>query len=131
MYLHLCYVTGTLKDVVRDVKIPWNPDTQNITVTTNSTVGSNEEVDVWFYDQDSNRAGGVYIYFYTQIKYYQEWYTGNTPFPTLPTEKQKTWIIRYDYTEQSVLIHCNEVEVLNVLITRVTGGTTARGNLHK
>ena len=45
MYLHLCYVTGTLKDVVRDVKIPWNPDTQNITVTTDSTVGSNEEVD--------------------------------------------------------------------------------------
>ena len=67
MYLHLCYVTGTLKDVVRDVKIPWNPDTQNITVTTDSTVGSNEEVDVWFYDKDSNRAGGVYIYFYTQI----------------------------------------------------------------
>ena len=88
-------------------------------------------MDVWFYDQDGNRAGGVYIYFYTQIQFYQEWYTGNTPFPTLPTEKQKTWIIRYDYTEQSVVIHCNEVEVLNVLITRVTGGTTARGNLHK
>ena len=70
MYLHLCYVTGTLKDVVRDVKIHWNPDTQNITVTTDSTVGSNEEVDVWFYDQDSNRAGGVYIYFYTQIQFY-------------------------------------------------------------
>ena len=132
MYLHLCYVTGTLKDVVRDVKIPWNPDTQNITVTTDSTVGSNEEVDVWLYDQDGNRAGGVYIYFYTQIQFYLGGWTANTSFPdTIPTEKQKTWIIRYDSTEQSVLIHCNEVEVLNVLLTIVTGGKTARGNLHK
>ena len=87
---------------------------------------------MWLYDKDSNRAGGVYIYFYTQIQFYLGGWTANTSFPdTIPTEKQKTWIIRYDYTEQSVLINCNEVEVLNVLITIVIGGTTASGNLHK
>ena len=97
--------------------IPWYTPTQGITVSTDSEVGSNEMVGVWFYDKDGNYAGGVYIYFYSQIKYKLRGCSSSVSFSTLPTERQKTWIIRYDYTKQRVVINCNEVEVVNVLLS--------------
>ena len=45
----------------------WNPDTQGIIVSTDSTVGSNEWMYVYFYNQDGNYTESVYIY--TQIMY--------------------------------------------------------------
>ena len=117
--MYLCYVTGTLKDVVYDVKIPWNPHTQNITVTTDSTVGSKEYVAVYFYDNDGNYAGSVWIYFRTQIQYTLGWCTHNNNFlvSLLPAETDKHWTITYNTAELSVVIHCNGVQVLNVLPT--------------
>ena len=97
--------------------IPWNTNTQNITVSTVSEVGSMEKVYVVFYDKDGNDVGRVGIYFYTSIHYQLGLCTNATAFPTLPAEKQKTWIIRYDSTEQRVVLHCNEVEELNVLLS--------------
>ena len=49
-FMYLCYVTGTLKDVVRDVFIPLNPDTHSITVSTDSVVESNDFVYVYLSD---------------------------------------------------------------------------------
>ena len=106
--------------------IPWYTPTQGITVSTDSEVGSNDEVFVQFYDKDGNRAGAVNIYFRTPIKYKLRDCTPYITFSTLPTEKQKTWIIRYDYTKQRVVINCNEVEVLNVLLSGECEDTTWR-----
>ena len=99
-------------------KIQWNPDTQGITVTTNSTVGSDEEVRVYFYDNAGNYAGDVLIYFTTQIQYTLEWCTYNNYFPvSLPAAPDKTWTIEYNIAEQIVALYCNGVKELNVLLS--------------
>ena len=58
-FIYLRYVTGTLKDVVREVLLPWNLETPSITVSTDSVVGSNELVYVYFSDKYGNTAGSV------------------------------------------------------------------------
>ena len=114
----LCYVAGTLQNVVYDENVQWNPDRQGITVTTNSTVGSYEMVDVRFYDNAGNYAGGVAIYFDTPIQYALGWCTYYTYFPvSLPVATQKNWTITYNTAELSVAIHCNGVQALNVLLS--------------
>ena len=35
----------------------------------------------------------------------------------VPVEGQKIWTFTYNYTELSVVIHCNGVHVLNVLLS--------------
>ena len=125
MYLYQCYVTVTLKQcdnlvtAVRNVKIPWNPDSETITVTTESVAGTEELLDVLFYDKDGGKAGAVLIKFYTQIKYMIGWCnSAYTAFPvTLPTSTQKTWIFTYDYAEKRVQMFCNGVQVLSVVLS--------------
>ena len=125
MYLHQCYVTVTWKQcdnlvpVVRDVKIPWNPDSETITVTTDSVASSEKLVGVRFDDKDGDYAGSVFIGFNTQIQYTIGGCTYSyKPFPvTLPTATQKTWTITYNYAERRVVIHCNGVQVVNVVVS--------------
>ena len=112
--MYLCYVTGTLKDVVRGEKIEWNPDTQGITFTTNSTAGSNDVVWVLF----SNYAGGVWIYFYTPIQYGLGGCSYRNNFPvSLPAAPDKTWTITYNTAGKRLALYCNGVQVLNVLLS--------------
>ena len=101
----------------RDVFIPWYTPTQGIIVTTDSDAWSSEIAKLQFYDKDGNYAGYVYIIFKDNIRYSLGYCKRFVSFSTLPTEKQKTWIISYDYTKQRVVIHCNEVEVVNVLLS--------------
>ena len=106
---------------MRGEKIQWNPDTQGITaitVSTNSTAGSNEMVGVWFYDNAGNYAGKVFIHFDTPIQYYIGWCTYRNNFPvSLPAAPDKTWTIEYNTAEQRVVYYCNEVQVLNFLLS--------------
>ena len=103
---------------MRGEKIQWNPDTQGITVTTNSAVGSEDEVYVDFFDNDGNRAGSVRIYFGTPIKYTLGWCTYNKNFPvSLPAAPDKTWTIEYNTAEQRLVYYCNGVQVLNLLLS--------------
>ena len=98
--------------------IPWNPDTQSITVSTNREVGSNEVMGMFFFDKDGNSTGGLAISFYTQILYSIGACTYNRSFPdTLPPQTQKTWTITYSTVELRLVIHCNEVQVVNVLLS--------------
>ena len=121
MNLYQCYVTGTwwqcdnpVVTVVKDVSIPWNPDSETISISTNSEAGSWEASHVYFNDKDGNIAGAVGIYFDPQIKYAIDMCTYQTPFPaTLPTETEKTWTITYNYTEKRVVYYCNGVQVVN------------------
>ena len=116
--MYLCYVTGTLQDVVYDEKIQWNPDRQNITVSTDSTVGSDDAVYVFFYDNAGNYAGVVFIEFTTPIQYGLYECTSYNNFPvSLPAAPDKTWTIEYNTAEQRVVYYCNGVQVLNVLLS--------------
>ena len=99
---------------------PWNPDTQNISVSTNSVAESGEEVYVYCYDKDGNYAGAVCINFYTEIQYNLGWYKNYTPFHVtipVPDEGQRIWTITYNCVTLIVVIHCNGVEVLNMVLS--------------
>ena len=125
MYLYQCYVTGPWKlcndlvTVKRGVYIPWNPDSQTITISTDSEAGSKQEVDVRFLDANETFTGDVYIVFDTEIQYWLGGCNaGYAHFPvTLPTETKKTWTITYNHTEQRLVLHCNGVQVLNVVLS--------------
>ena len=99
----------------------WNPDSQNITVTTDSEAGSKDKVDVLFFDKVGDystlNSGDVSIYFNTEIQYWiGDCSAGWTSFPAalLPAETEKTWTITYNYMERLVL-HCNGVLVADVV----------------
>ena len=103
--------------------IPWNPDSETITVTTDSVAGSKaEHVSVFFFDKDGYYAGDVYIHFDTQIQYRIGYCTYRyKPFPViLPTATQKTWTITYNYAERRLVYYCNGVQVLNVVLSDST-----------
>ena len=113
---------GNPVTIVRDVETPWNPDSETITVNTDSVAGSEKFVDLEFHDKFGAYKGGMFILFSTPIKYYivycMDGGIGYIPFPvTLPSETQKTWTITYNYTEKRLVLHCNGVQVLNVLLT--------------
>ena len=111
--------------VVRNVMIPWNPDSETITFTTDSVIGSiKREARVLFYGirgkNDKNGAGAVNIRFHTDIEYDIGACKNWTPFPvTLPAETHKTWTITYNYVRKKrVVIQCNGVQVLNVVLSK-------------
>ena len=121
----MSYVTDTLKQcdivpVVRNVSLPWNPDSENITISTNSVAGSKEGVYVSFEDKDGDFAGGVVIAFDKPIKYWLGYCTeAHIPFPetVLPTDTNKIWTITYNYTDKRVVYYCNGVQVVNVVLS--------------
>ena len=106
-------------DVVKRVKIPWDPDSQDISILTDSVAGNDEEVKVNFYDDGGQTVGAVFIHFLEPIKYQIVWCTSfYIPFPdSLPTETEKTWVISYNPAELRVIIFCNGVEVLSVVLS--------------
>ena len=112
-------------DVVRDVKIPWDPNSKDIVIRTDSETGGSvsEEgsyavVRVVFYDDNKKDAGRVVIKFTSPIQYRIGDCTSDNTIPVSPpTDTDKTWRISYNPTEKTVLIYCNEVEVLNLVIS--------------
>ena len=116
--LILSHVTGTFKDVVAEVDIPWNPDSEVINISTDSLAGSEEAVALSFFDKDGKRAGFVYIDFQTKIEYQLAGCTHWVAFPdTLPTETQRIWTITYNYAEQRIVYYCNGVELVNLVLS--------------
>ena len=99
------------------------PENSPLQIRTNSVLGSNEEVRVWFYNTGSY-VGGVYLYFSSPPKYNIRWCsTSNTEFPIdLPPETDKVWTISHARTsfEVRLIVHCNNVEVINVVISDTT-----------
>ena len=74
---------------------------------------------VYFYDTSRGISGGVYIRFYSTPQYWLSYCTSWTEFPvTLPSTTDKMW--RFILTRSSgvrVIIHCNNEEVANVLLS--------------
>jgi hypothetical protein len=87
---------------------------------TASTIGSGDRVGVRFYSSPIDSAGGFDIRFTSPPQYRLSWcITPWTNFPVnLPTATDKVWRITKTRTSGiTVVINCNEVEVLNILMS--------------
>ena len=82
-------------------------------------MGSYENVYLYFKDAQDDWAGGVQIYFSSPPRYYLVYCSPYINFPTtLPSATEKIWRITLDKSEGiRVKIHCNGVEVANVLLS--------------
>ena len=116
-------ITGWIA-VQRDVRIDFNLEEYSLNITTDSTLGSNDEVHVWFYtSQGFSVAGGLSLYFYSTPKYWISFCSlVPTNFPTnLPSDNNKVWKVILTRTSGiRLVVHCNEEEVLNTMISDST-----------
>ena len=94
-------------------------DNNPLWIKTDSELGSRERIDVWFYDQDNDHAGGIGIGFGDKLDFEIGGCSNDKEFPTTPpTTVDKIWKITLDKTSGiRVMIHCNGVEVLDVLLS--------------
>ena len=121
---HVVIITGWIA-VQRDVKIDFNLEEYSLNIKTDSTIGSDDKVVVQLYPSQGGHTGGLVLYFYSTPVYKIGACSKNwTNFPTnLPPDNDKVW--RVTLTRTSVIrlvVHCNEVEVLNILISGSTCG---------
>ena len=107
----------------RSVKIEWDLESTPLEIRTNSVLGSDDRVDVFFYSAGGESAGAVALYFTSTLKYYLNWCsTSWTNLPvTAPSDTDKVWRITLTRTAGiRLVIHCNDVEVLNTLLSQAT-----------
>ena len=100
-------------------------DLENSTleIKTDSSPGSDKRVDIYFFNSEREITGGVILPFTSIPKYQLGWCTySTTNFPiALPTDTNKVW--KVSLTRISgirLVIHCNDVEVLNILMSDST-----------
>ncbi|XP_063693709.1 uncharacterized protein LOC134825463 [Bolinopsis microptera] len=109
--------------VIREVEIEWDLQSTPLEIKTNSVLGSGDKVVVDFYSAGGAYAGRVGLWFTSTPGYLINWcgmsYT-NLPV-NLPSPTDKVWRITLTRTAGvRVVIHCNEVEVLNILLSQAT-----------
>ena len=107
----------------REVKIEWDFDSTPLEIKTDSVLGSDETVHLKFHPAVGHNAGDLNIYFTSPPQYNLGWCTlTKTNFPVTPTSAtDKVWRISRTAGVR-VVIHCNEVEVLNTLLSSCTHG---------
>ena len=91
-----------------------------LAIKTDSSLGSDETVEIYFHTSEGSRAGGVTLYFTPSPKYELHKCTDSmTDFSAdLPTEKEKVWRISLTKTSGiGLVIHCNDEEVLDLLMS--------------
>ena len=88
-------------------------------IKTDSSLDSDEKVSLSFYTSGGDSAGGVFLHFTSPPQYELDFCAPRTNFSTaLPTDTNKVWRITRTRTSGiRLVIHCNEVEVLNVLLS--------------
>ena len=98
-------------------------ETTPLEIKTDSTIGSGDYVYVYFLTSGREQVGYVTIRFSSTPQYYIGYCMYSyTNFPvSLPTEVEKVWRITLNRNSGiRLLIHCNNVEVLNFLISSNT-----------
>ena len=92
-------------------------ETSALEIKTDSLIGSEEKVSTRFYTDRGYMAGGFVLYFTSPPQYKIRSCTQETDFSTkLPTDTNKVWRIKLTRTTDiTLVIHCNEVKVLNIL----------------
>ena len=93
-------------------------ETIPLEIKTDSTIGSGDEVWVEF-TSDNSYVGEFGIYFSSTPQYYISFCMSYTDFPvSLPSDVEKVWRITLNRNSGiRLLIHCNNVEVLNILMS--------------
>ena len=98
-------------------------ETSTLELKTDGSIGSYEKVDVEFLNDYSSSAGGVLLDFTSPPQYtLKDCIYFRTDFSNeIPTETNKVWRITLIKTSGiRLVIHCNEVEVLNILMSYST-----------
>ena len=107
-----------------EVKINYDLENSPLQIWTNSEIGRNEVVKVWFFNAQGFSAGGLVLSFTSPPQYWLGYCnTSLTDFPTtLPSETDKVWTITLTRSSgtPSLVIHCNNKEVLNVMLSDST-----------
>lgn len=112
--------------------IDWDLEDTPLEIKTNSELGSNKHVSLYFYSEGGATAGGVRLKFSTTLQYgllYCTKSSSNLP-TTPPSSVDKIWRITLNRDSGiRVKIACNGVKVLNMLVSEstcetVTGGFT-------
>ena len=107
----------------RAVYIEWDLESKPLEIMTNSVLGSDDMVAVLFYSAKGQDAGKVVLYFTSTLQYFLTYCsTSDTYLPvTPPSATDKVWRITLTRTAGvRLVIHCNEVEVLNTLLSQAT-----------
>ena len=109
--------------IQRNVDINYDLENSPLQIRTDSPVESYDYMVVYFYTAQRIWTGGVQIYLSPSPKYYPRFCTSSwTKFPTaLPNETNKIWTITLSKTSGiRFIIHCNNKEVLNVMMSDTT-----------
>ena len=109
--------------VHRGVLIDFNLKQYSLNITTDSTLGSDDNVNVEFYTSQGDEVGALALFFFPTPEY-RIWYCNAdwTKFlTTLPPDNDKVWRVTLTRTSGiRLVVHCNEVEVLNYLMSDST-----------
>ena len=106
----------------RDVEITFDPESTPLLVRTDSEIGSEEKITVNFFTAEGDYTGGIVIYFTSPPTYLIPYCIAHADFPIeFPPATEKIW--RITVAKNSgirLVIQCNDVEVLNFLMTDST-----------
>ena len=107
--------------VKHDVYIDYDLENWPLEIKTNSSLGSNDEVQIRFFSGQNKEVGRFKLAFSSNIRYIigmcrrsHEW---NDLKTEIPSELDKEWRITLErYDRPRIVLHCNEVEVLKYVI---------------
>ena len=104
--------------------LDYDLESSPLEVKTNSVFGSDDELSLLLFTTQDNLAGMVKIKFSQTPQHELHVNCQISPFDfpyTLPTAAEKIWRIAFTRgTDSRLQIHCNEVEVVNILISGQT-----------
>ena len=106
------------------MRIDFNLEEYSLNIKTDSALGSVDYVGVDFYTSQGDWVGILYLSF-SSTPTYRIWNCNDwTNFPTnLPSDNDKVWRVTLTRTSGiRLVVHCNEVEVLNYLMSDATCG---------
>ena len=105
--------------VRRDEALDHDLESFPLEIKTDSALGSGDEVGVIFLSAEKEYAGGVALHFTSTPQYFLGWCNKWTNLPVNPPSSTvKVWRITLTRTAGvRLVIHCNDVEVFNRLLS--------------
>ena len=108
--------------ITRGEKVDFDLDSSPLYLKTDSVLGDGVEAKVGFYTAEGHKVGGFLIRFSSPPKFAIWQCTDWTDLLTaIPSETEKVWRVTLTRTAGiRIFVHCNNVEVLNMLISDST-----------